>query len=63
MRIIVIILIILAAAAFVLAIIGTRFMEGSPMDVAPEAYSRASTNLALLAIATLLLPRGKSSGG
>ena len=42
----------LAALAFVLAVV-TNF-SGSILGTPPEAYSRASTNLALLAIALVL---------
>ena len=40
----------LAALGFVLAVAGA-FMDGGIMGIAPEAYSRACTNLALLSIA------------
>jgi hypothetical protein len=49
-------LIALSALAFVLAVV-TSFV-GSFMNTAPEAYSRASTNLALLAIALVLAGYG-----
>lgn len=49
----------LAALAFVLAVL-THF-AGPVMRTQPEAYSRASTNLALLAIA-LVLTFGRTSG-
>ncbi len=39
-----------AALGFVLAVAGV-FMEGGFMGIAPESYSRACTNLALLGIA------------
>jgi hypothetical protein len=45
-------LIALSALAFVLAVV-THFF-GPIVNTAPEAYSRASTNLALLAIALVL---------
>jgi hypothetical protein len=46
------VLIGLAALAFVLAVV-THF-AGPLLSTQPEAYSRASTNLALLAIALVL---------
>ena len=49
----------LAALAFVLAVV-THFM-GPVAQTQPEAYSRASTNLALLAIA-LTLAFGAGTG-
>jgi len=61
MRIAVVILIALAALAFVLAVVGVLFPSSQVLGIQPEAYSRASTNLALLAVATSLLGRGKSA--
>jgi predicted acyltransferase len=49
-------LIALSALAFVLAVV-THF-AGPIVDTQPEAYSRASTNLALLAIALVLAGYG-----
>jgi hypothetical protein len=49
----------LAALAFVLAVL-THF-AGPVLRTQPEAYSRASTNLALLAI-SLVLTFGRTSG-
>ena len=43
------VLIGLAALAFLLAVIGTLF-TGTIFRVSPEAFSRASTNLALIGI-------------
>ncbi len=43
----------LAAVAFVVAVVEV-LITGSLMGVSPEGFSRASTNLALLAIALLL---------
>ena len=40
-----------AAMAFVMAVISSVFASGQVLGVVPEAYSRASSNLALLAIA------------
>lgn len=49
------ILIILAAIAFVLAVVGA-LTSSAIVRVTPEGYSRASANLALIAIAVLLAP-------
>ena len=49
----------LAALSFVLAVV-TSF-SGSILGTSPEAYSRASTNLALLAIALVLTFGGTPS--
>jgi hypothetical protein len=46
-------LVALSALAFVLAVV--TYFTG-PIIAQPEAFSRASTNLALLAIALLLAP-------
>jgi len=51
----------LAALAFVLAVV-THF-TGSIVSTRAEAYSRASTNLALLAIALELTFRGTAGAG
>ncbi len=51
----------LAALAFVLAVL-THFV-GSLLGTEAEAYSRACTNLALLAIALMLTPGGKATVG
>lgn len=56
MEITVRILIGAAALTFVLAVLGAIFPVQLPLGVA-EAYSRASTNLALLAIALGMAPR------
>lgn len=53
------VLIGLAALAFVLAVV-THF-AGPILRTQPEAYSRASTNLALLAIALVLTYGGTAS--
>jgi hypothetical protein len=42
----------LAALAFVLAVVGSFI--GAIVDTSPAAFSRASTNLALLAIALIV---------
>ena len=49
-----------AALAFVLAVVATVGVEGKVLGVTPEGYSRACSNLALLAIAGSLCC-GKSS--
>jgi len=56
MEITVRILIGAAAVTFLIAIVGAIFPALLPIGVA-EAYSRASTNLALLAIALGVVPR------
>ena len=45
-------LVALSALAFVLAVVAS--LTSSPIIVSAEAYSRASTNLALLAIALFI---------
>lgn len=50
----------LSALAFVLAVIGAAVHSGPILRITPEGFSRACTNLALLAIAlsvTLAEPR------
>jgi hypothetical protein len=49
------ILIVLSAVAFVMAVVGA-LTHATILRVAPEGYSRASANLALIAIAVLLAP-------
>jgi len=52
----------LAALAFVLAVVGS--LTGTwLMRTSPEAFSRASTNLALLAIALILVFEETSRAG
>jgi hypothetical protein len=51
----------LAALAFVLAVV-THFW-GPFLRTEPEAYSNACTNLALLAIAIVVLGRERVNGG
>jgi len=46
-------LVILAAVAFILAVVGSKFV-GNILGTPPEAYSRACTNLALLAVGVSL---------
>ena len=55
------VLIGVAAVAFVLAVIAS-LGGGKIMDVQAEAFSRASNNLALIAIALLLLDRNRGPG-
>jgi hypothetical protein len=56
------ILIALAAVAFVMAAVAT-LAGSSIMRVSAEGFSRASANLALIAIAVLLAPQhGRKSG-
>ena len=52
----------LAALAFVLAVLGSLF-DVSLLGTPPEAYSRASTNLALLAIAASVCLKHESTPG
>ena len=51
----------LASLAFLLAVWGT-FWEVQVVNVSSEAYSRACTNLALIAIALAVVPLTGSSG-
>ena len=53
-------LIYLAALGFVLAVVGT-FTGSALLGVVPEAFSRACSNLALIAIALSLVYKEKSS--
>ena len=50
-----------AGVAFLLAVIGTGFFTGDILGIAPEALSRACSNLALLAIASSLCLNGKAN--
>lgn len=52
----------LAALAFVLAVLGS-FTNVAVMGTSPEAFSRAATNLALLAIALVLVFEETSGAG
>ncbi len=54
-------LVVLAALTFVLAVIGA--WTGTMMGIGAEAYSRACTNLALMAIAIVLVFEEKGSAG
>ena len=55
------VLIALSALGFVFAVVGT-LLGRSVMGVASEGFSRACTNLALIAIALLLVEKRKSAG-
>jgi hypothetical protein len=50
-----------AALAFVLAVVGSAFTSGHVLGIGAEAYSRASNNLALLAIAAAVCLTGKAA--
>ena len=50
----------LSALAFLMAVLASAFADGSLFGTLPEAYSRASSNLALLAIACTVALRGGS---
>ncbi len=52
-------LVLLAALTFVLAIIGA--FAGNIMGIGAEAYSRACTNLALLALAVVMVFKEEQS--
>ncbi len=49
-------LIVLSVIAFVLAVVASLFL-GTMMGITPEAFSRASANLALIAIALAVTSR------
>ena len=51
----------LAAVAFVLAVVGSLGLLDPILGVSPEAFSRASNNLALLAIAASVCLKGEAS--
>jgi hypothetical protein len=51
-----------AGVAFILAVMGSAYF-GEVLGTSPEAYSRASNNLALLAIAAWLCLKGKAGAG
>jgi len=53
----------LSALAFVLAVAASLVFSGSILGVAPESFSRACTNLALLAIASSVALRQDSKIG
>jgi hypothetical protein len=52
-------LVLLAAITFLVAVIGA--FTGTIMEIGAEAFSRASTNLALLAIAIVLVFKEEGS--
>jgi hypothetical protein len=58
MRHLTLVLVVLAAVAFVLAVVGA-LMGQDFLNVAPEGFSRACTNLALLAVAVVLVAHRK----
>ena len=53
-------LVLLAALTFVLAVVGGAF-AGNIVGIGAEAYSRACTNLALIAIAIVLVFKEEGS--
>ena len=55
-------LVLLAALTFVLAVVGGAF-TGNILGVGAEAYSRACTNLALLAIAIVMVFKEEGAAG
>ncbi len=60
MRILAVVLIGLSALGFLLAVISMPLVGGPILGVNPEAFSRVSTNLALLAIALGVWLKGAS---
>ncbi len=54
-------LVLLAAITFVLAIVGA--FAGNIVGIGAEAYSRACTNLALLALAMVMVFKEEQSAG
>ena len=57
------ILVGLSILAFVLAVIGVLFVGGPVLGVASEGYSRACTNLALIALALSICFRDREHHG
>ncbi len=55
-------LVILAAITFVLAVIGGMW-TGAIVGIGAEAYSRACTNLALMAIAIVIVFKEEGAAG
>jgi len=53
----------LAALAFVLAVVDSAFIAGKLFGIPGEAYSRASNNLALIAIGLAVAFRERASSG
>ncbi len=56
-------LIVLSVIAFVLAVVATLAGGGKILGVSPEAFSRACTNLALIAIGWVICFKGQTSQG
>ena len=54
-------LVVLAALTFVLAVVGA--WTGTIMGIGAEAYSRACTNLALLALAIVIVFKEERAAG
>ena len=54
--------VLLALIAFVLAIVGSFWM-GTILGIGAEAYSRACTNLALMALAIVMVFKEEASAG
>jgi len=54
-------LVLVAGAAFVMAVLSSLF-TGTIRNVPPEAFSRACTNLALIAIAMSMIHKDKKPG-
>lgn len=50
-----------AGVAFLFAVIGSGVLSGDVFGIASEAFSRACSNLALLAIASSLCLNGKAN--
>jgi hypothetical protein len=63
MEIMIRVLIGLSALAFVLAVVGAVVFSGKMVGIPPEAFSRACSNLALLAIASSVALRQDSRIG
>ncbi len=55
-------LVLLAALTFVLAVVGGAF-TGNILGIGAEAYSRACTNLALMAIAVVMVFKEEGAAG
>ena len=53
----------LSALAFVLAVIGALFGPATILGVAPEGFSRACSNLALIAIAVSICFKSREHHG
>ncbi|MCH7565425.1 MAG: hypothetical protein IH968_16555 [Gemmatimonadetes bacterium] len=55
------VLVVLAAITFILAVVGAY--TGALMGIGAEAYSRACTNLALLALAIVIVFKEERAAG